>query len=318
MYIEKENLEINANLEEILDELFLELHINGSNLFSRGYKQQNEYLSVQCPFHKFGLEKHPSAQFRKSDGLFYCFGCKEVRSLPDLISELLSINGRSWILSKFDSDDIKKRSVNLKILNKKKKQQNYIPKEILANFRYTHPYMFKRKLNLDTIRRFDIGYDIDTNCITFPNKDENGNILFIASRSVVSKFFTYPAEVDKPIYGLFEIYREMNHGVEINEVYVCESMLDALYIWSLGKYAVALNGTGSSYQYELLKKSKIRQFILAFDNDKYGKIAREKFKENINNKIIKDLSYKSYGNCKDINDMTEEQFLNAEIEFKLI
>ena len=31
------------------------------------------------------------------------------------------------------------------------------------------------------------------------------------------------------------------------------------------------------------------------------------------NKFIKEIDYKSYGNCKDINDMEKEQFLNANI-----
>ena len=68
-------------------------------------------------------------------------------------------------------------------------------------------------------------------------------------------------------------------------------MLDALYIWTLGKYAIALNGTGSSKQYELLKKSDFRLFILGTDNDFAGKKAREKLKANITNKLIKEIDY---------------------------
>lgn len=307
------NIEINSTMKQVLDKLILDVRKNGYNYFSKGYKTVNGYLSVQCPYHKMGQEKHPSAQFRESDGLFYCFGCKEVHSFPDVVSHCLQVNGRSWLLENFDGSSIEERKVEFNLPSREKKTVEYIDKEILKTYRFTHPYMFERKLDLETIRKFDIGYDADNNCITFPNRDENGNILFIATRNIDNKFFHYPNGVDKPVYGLYEIYREMRKGIQITEVYVCESMLDALVIWRYGKYAIALNGTGSNYQYDIIKKSDLRYLILATDNDDAGRRAREKFRKNVTNKLIKEIDYLSYGDCKDINDMTEQQFLNATI-----
>lgn len=323
------NLTINATIEAVLDKLILELRGNGSLLFTKGYKNSGEYVMVQCPYHKMGQEKHPSAQFKKSDGWFYCHGCKESHSLVSVISYCLDNNGRSWLLTNFDGTSAEERKIHFNVNRNKKEEKRYIDKSILAKYRFTHPYMYERKLNLDTIRKFDIGYDKNYimitekdgkterkevgECITFPVKDEKGNILFIARRAIHTKFFHYPENVDKPIYGLYEIYREKLHGVEIDEVYVCESMLDCLAIWSWGKYAIALNGTGSKKQYDLIKKSDLRYLILATDNDNAGKIARQKFKENVKNKIIKEIDYSSYGSCKDINEMIEQQFLNAKI-----
>ena len=307
------NLILNTTTQEIIDRLIIDCTTSGHPYFTKGYKRTGEYLSVQCPYHKMGQEKHPSAQFRLSDGLFYCFGCKETHSLPDVITHCLNINGKSWLLEHFDGSSIDERKPNFGLPKKSDNKKNYIDPEVLKNFRFTHPYMFERKLNLDTIRKFDIGYDSDSDSITFPNKDEFGNILFIATRNVKTKFFHYPENVNKPIYGLYEIYREIHKGNQINEVYVCESMLDALRIWAVGKYAIALNGTGSKYQYDLIKRSSLRHFILATDNDDAGKKAREKFKAAIHNKFIEELDYESYGDCKDVNDMTDDQFLNAKI-----
>lgn len=308
------NLNINSDMKSILDRLFLDVKRKGLSYFQKGYKDINGYYMVQCPYHKLGQEKKPSAQFRATDGLFYCFGCKETHSLPDVISYCLNENGKSWLLDNFGGDVEASRTISFNIKQNEDKQEKYVDKKILAKYRFTHPYMFERKLNLDTIRKFDIGYDADNNCITFPNKDINGNILFIATRNISNKFFHYPQGVDKPVYGLYEIYREMRHGTKITEVYVCESMLDALAIWSFGKYAVALNGTGSSHQYDIIKKSDLRLLILATDNDDAGRRARERFRQHVTNKFIREIAYESYGNCKDINDMTQEQFLNAEIK----
>ena len=319
-------LELNTTMKDILDKLILDCKAKGLQFFSKGYKDTNGYLSVQCPYHKNGQENHPSAQFRQSDGLFYCFGCHETHNLLDVISYCLDVDAKGWLLDNFSGDELSQRQIKFNLPKLEVQKPNYVPKEILKLYRFTHPYMFERKLTIDVIRKFDIGYDKDFTaitdtgakkhigeCITFPVKDEFGNIVFIARRAIHQKFFSYPQDVDKPVYGLYEIYREQKLGKEINEVYICESMLDCLAIWSWGKYAVALNGTGSKKQYDIIKKSDIYYFILATDNDSAGIRAREKFKANIHNKIIKEIDYKSYNSCKDINDMTKEQFLNAKI-----
>ena len=63
----------------------------------------------------------------------------------------------------------------------------------------------------------------------------------------------------------------------------------------------------------MIRNCDIRYFILATDNDDAGKKARIKLKANIHNKFIKELDYADYGTCKDINDMSKDQFLNAKI-----
>ena len=323
------NLSVNADMKTILDRFISDIKRNGLNYFSKGYKDSGDYYMVQCPYHKMGQEKHPSAQFRKSDGLFYCHGCKESHSFQSVIYHCLEVSGRSWLLNNFDGSESENREIQFDWPVEKEEKHVYVDKSVLAEYRYTHPYMYERKLNLETIRKFDIGYDADYTmtkvvdgkkvsrhigeCITFPNKDVDGNILFIARRAIHTKFFHYPEDVDKPVYGLYEIYREMRHGVKIEEVYVCESMIDALTLWSWGKYAIALNGTGSSKQYEIIRNSSLRYLILATDNDDAGRKAREKFRANVKNKFIQEIDYASYGKCKDINDMTEEQFNSANI-----
>ena len=333
------NLSINTDIYKILTKLREQLRLSNSVYLRMDPKESGDYLLIQCPYHKNGQERHPSAQLRKKDGLFYCFNCKKSVHLDKFIYDLTDISGKEWLQNNFqvssvedrDLSDIldKIKSISPKIQEETKIQ--YINKSELAQYRFTHPYMFKRKLNLDTIRKFDIGYDKDYvmnltdetgkiigqrdigECITFPNKDPNGNILFIARRAINTKFFHYPKGVDKPVYGLYEIYRERRLGKDIREIYICESMLDCLAIWSWGKYAVALNGTGSSYQYDILRNTDFRTFILATDNDFAGQQARIRFKEHITNKFIKEIDYKSYNDCKDINEMEEDQFLNANI-----
>ena len=307
------SLEINADIYQVMDKLREQLRQNGSTLLRMDPKNSGDYIMIQCPYHKNGQERHPSAQLKKSDGWFWCFNCKESHSFYDFLSHCLNTNGKEWLLRNFSSVDIDERHVKFFDTKKEKKEIHYIDKEVLKQYRFTHPYMFERKLDLETIRKYDIGYDKENDCITFPNKDPNGNILFIATRNVNKKYFHYPEGVDKPVYGLYELYRELKKGKPLGPVYVVESMLDALYIVRMNKFAIALNGLGTPYQYDIIRKSPIRQLILATDNDNAGKAAREKFRANVTNKFIQEISYESYGKCKDINEMTEDQFLNAKI-----
>ena len=323
------NLELNTTTKDILDKFFRELKSSGSTLFSRGYRESNGYYMVQCPYHKMGQEKKPSAQFRASDGLFYCFYCKDPHPITKVIGDCLEVNGRAWLLENFDGSNIEERDVPIDMSSLLPKEKpKYLDKSILAQYRFTHPYMFERKLNLETIRKFDVGYDKDFTmvterngkiykqhigeCITFPVKDEFGNILFIARRAIKQKFFNYPQDVDKPIYGLYELNREIKHGINIDTVYICESMFNCLTIWTWGKYAVALNGTGSAKQIETLRKLPFRHYILALDPDAAGEKGTKKIIEGLKNTKIVDILQLPTG--KDVNDLEQNEFNNLQLK----
>ena len=155
---------------------------------------------------------------------------------------------------------------------------------------------------------FDIGVYLQSNCITFPNLDKNGNCLFVARRGINSKWFNYPAHVQKPLYGLYQLYQL--HPFP-NEVIVCESMFDALSFWTVGKYACALNGLGNELQFKQLRELPCREIILATDMDERGLAARERIRKNMKNtKIIAEYFFPE--GCKDANDCTKEQLKNLQ------
>ena len=175
--------------------------------------------------------------------------------------------------------------------------------------------MWKRKLTPKIVEMFDIGYDKNTECLTFPQRDIHGNTLFIARRSVKTKYFNYPEDVEKPLYGIYElneVYKQNNEQL-IDEVIVCESMLDALVCWVWSKYAVAMNGLGTPQQFEKLKSLRCRKLILATDNDDRGLKARKTIRKNVTSKII--TEYILPKGKKDINDLTEEEFNNLKEVF---
>lgn len=346
------NVLFNVELSEILNELIAQMRINHIDYMQRT-KETTTHIQVCCPYHNSGQERRPSAGIRKSDGKFHCFACNEVHELPEVIShclghgdDVLGKFGWSWLLKNFSNMQVEERedvkidfsrnSIDSSIRDKyytgrdtvsgvcRLGGERYVSEEELEKYRYTHPYMYERKLTDDIIELFDIGYDKATQCITFPVRDIQGNCLFVARRSVKGKFFNYPKDVEKPLYGLYELDRygmcytvngrgAAKRGPLFEEVIVTESMLDALTCWVYGKYAVALNGVGSELQIKQLKQLPCRKLILATDNDKAGQKAREKLRSQINNKII--TEYILPDNRKDINELSEEEFEQLEEVF---
>jgi len=319
-----QNIELHTSMDKILDRLMDETKKAGLNLFSSGYKNTENWLMVQCPYHKNGQERNPSAGFSKEDGFFNCFTCKEKHPLPRVIYDILGINGRAWLLENFEGVATEDRDIDFGVPDREVQQKVYVDPIVLEQYHKKHPYMYKRKLTDEIIEKFNIGYDPDFTlekngktlhfgeCITFPVKDDMGNLIFIARRAINQKLFHYPVSADKPLYGLYEIYEEMKKGKEITDVYVCESMINALTIWTYGKYAIALNGTGSEEQIEMLKKTPFRELILALDPDDAGAIGSKKIKDALDShKIISELVYKDN---RDINELSREEFESLEVK----
>lgn len=333
------NVIFNDDVVTMVNELRLQLRLNNIPLMEKDPKKSGRSWQIQCPYHGNGLERKPSAGIRESDGMFHCFACNEVHTFPEVISHCFGhddngIFGWQWLLKNFAIMQVEERkdveidfsrtnvSNKSRVLdNSNSNQSTYVSEEELDGYRYTHPYMYKRGLTDDVIERFDIGYDKNTRCITFPVRDISGNTLFIARRSVVYKYFNYPEGVEKPLYGLYELNATtLVNGHEMHilpnfpkEIIVCESMLDALSFWVAGKYAVALNGLGSELQFKQLRNLPCRKLILATDNDEAGQKARQRIRKNVKNKLITEYVFPQ--GKKDANECTKEELLDLKEVF---
>ena len=308
---------INAECVDILNELRRQLSINGIPYLQK-IKDSGDNIMVQCPYHGNGQERNPSAGIHKKTGIFHCFACGETHTLPEVVSycfgykDVLGKEGRKWLIKNFATVRIEERKdIELDISRKHtvNKDKTFISEEELDSYRYYHNYWKERGIiDEDVIELFDLGYDINTKEITMPVRDINGNCLFIARRRVDIKRFSYPKDVEKPLYGLYELsYTGMRRFAD--KIFVTESMIDALLLWQAGHIAVALNGTGSELQYAQLRQLPCRHLVLATDNDKAGQSARHKIRQNVNNKIFTEIIFPD--GVKDIGDLGKEKLFGA-------
>ena len=325
---------------DILVELKSQLNANGVQLYAKMFDSGDDIM-VCCPYHKGGQERRPSAGIRKSDGLFHCLACGKTVGIDELIANSFGRYdpawGYQWLTQNFLTVEVSNREpvkINVERNNFSNKsavlgynntnQPNVaVSEEELEKYRYTHEYMYKRGLNDSVIDLFDIGYDVESDSITFPVKDSTGNCLFVARRSVSNKRFDLPKGIDKPLYGIWEIacrtwltrYEgQFTSFVNVDKIYVCEGLFDCLRLWCNGKLAVA--GFGclfSEYQLEQLRGLPTRHLVLATDNDDAGREARVKIRQAVKNKLITEAIIPE--GKKDIGECTDEEIQNLQEVF---
>ncbi len=300
----------------------------------------NNYYSIYCPFHNNGQERKPSCgvllhdeyrnDVRYREGWVHCFSCGVSKDLVEAVTDILKSksiqkSGIDWLRDnvpgfeeEFEFEYLIPQDLMESVNNKfaldyiNEKKQNitaYVSEEELQQYRFTVPYMYERKLTDDIIAKYDVGVDLHwippgrkrpVPCITFPVRDEYGRTLFICRRSIQGKLYSLPTGVTKPVYGLDMIPKGTS------SIIICESIINALTLISYNYNAVALLGTGNSYQLNQLKRLGCREFVLCMDGDEAGRKATEKLKRQLSSVAIVWTIHMPDG--KDANDCTESEF----------
>ena len=292
-------------------------------------------MTICCPFHD---ENRPSSSITTVDiqkgdrvvevGTFHCFGCGATGNLFETISQCLGkrdagVSGIEWLRKNFGLEEEIVNTNFFKPFNPKplpKKPE--VPERVLDEFRYFHDYMYERKMTDEAIDYFDIGYDRDSQCITMPVRDPaTGKVAFCQTRSVKTKFHQYPEFIIKTdyIFGYYEAIEEIQEKLDNGDndivVWVCESIINAITLWTDGKIAVALMGTGGGNQYKLLNRLPTKRIVFALDPDKAGDLGTERLIKQVTNIPFKFVvEYPKYVRDKelDINSMDDEDRINLD------
>lgn len=139
-----------------------------------------------------------------------------------------------------------------------------------------------RGLNDQALAFYGVRYDMENNCIVFPQFTRTGELRFLQKRKVGDnyygpKFINEGSAIKKDIlFGLNFIQQLRNSPNPIRRVRMVESPIDVISNYQVGIPAVATNG-------KLLFKHQIRELQLAgidtvdtfFDNDEAGQEATE-------------------------------------------
>ena len=288
--------------------------------FFHDIQDKGSYIRVTCPFHKEGHESHPSCSIYVSTdnnnivpGTLHCFTCGAKYQLFSVVSYCLNLNddelGKEWLIQRF-GQLYQQDTVQLEKIQFNSKKETKIDENILYTYEYNNPYALNYLLNVrhlsrDIIEKFKVGYDKNSNSVTFPTWSSNGDLVGVFKRNIETKKFVIPDNIVKPIYLLDYIIKN-----NITTVYVVESQINALTLYGWDRPAVALFGTGTQDQYKELNKSGIRHYILCFDPDDAGYKGQERFIKNISKDVFVDCI--QLPKNKDVNNLTFEEFRKLE------
>lgn len=280
---------------------------------------RNKDLSIACPQHKGGQEGHPSCQVfverndpRIEYGTAHCFVCGYRASLLKLVSDCLQVDisqAKKWLKSFFGSSS--KEALYLPPLEDSEDKPKTLDPQILETFWDRHPYMYQRGLSDEVLDRFQIKYDPVSSCVVFPVWDEKSNLVMLTRRSVKNKHFFIPAGIEKPVYLLDKLLAEPPSVVA-----VCESQINCLTCWTYGLPAIALFGTGSTHQLEMLNKSPLRNYVLLFDGDEAGRRGARRFISEMRSDVF--ITDVLVPRGKDVNDLSREQFWQLLNSYKVV
>ena len=270
---------------------------------------------------------------RYPQGFAHCFACGYAKTFVDFVSDLLKQNhidqsGLDWLVKNIpgfeaeveeDLESLVPKNLMDAMTNKfaidyikrmtEQKTVSYVSEEELASYRFVVPYMYERGLTDELIEKFDVGVDMKfvppgrkkpVPSITFPVRDREGRTLFFCRRSIEGKFFNYPEDVVKPLYGIDVL------PAGCKSVIICESCFNVITATKYGYPAVAMLGTGNAYQIQQLKELGCSEFVLGFDGDEAGKRATNKLKRALSSVAI--IWTMNLPAGKDINDLSEDEF----------
>lgn len=292
------------------------------NVF-RNVEDKEEYYLVTCPFHGDGRERTPSLGINKKNlyknngnvvekGFVNCFACGYKARFTKFLSDIYKVPEFD-IIVQFKRDKLfeERREIDVKFSrntkeSKKKEIINYEPLPLSSKGR---EYLIKRKLDIDILQEFKITSDKNDN-VVFPLIDKDGDIIGLQARGTSTKYFNNTKNLDKLnfLYALYQLKKEKYVGL----VFVVESVIDCLTLWSWGFRGVALMGVVFSefHIQELIKLGC--PIILAFDNDEAGRLATDKMSRVLVGRGIRcsKLKWSREDREKDINDLSKSKLLS--------
>jgi len=178
----------------------------------------------------------------------------------------------------------------------------------LAQNEKAKSYLLSRKINIETMKYFELGYSENMKMVVTPVHSPDGIPIGIVGRSIEGKTFKNSTDLPKS-KTLFNVHRAKKIG---GNVIVVESNFDAIRIHQAGfpNVVATLGGFLSKEQHALLNKY-FNRIIIMTDADVAGRELGSAIADKLRNKDILWASYE-YGKiypheAKDAGDMTDEE-----------
>lgn len=256
-----------------------------------------------------------------SDNKVYCFGCGETYNLFDCIAILENVDNKEAFkraLQYYKMGQalrIIKEFTKEKDKEKKQGEKDYskaynVWSKNLENEKTAKQYLLGRKINEETIKRFNLGY----NEFNFGDRKLKAIIIPVSNNSFTAR------NIDQNNKDFRYYKAKGNHTDIFNKealfndkpfCFITEGEFDCLSFESIGANSIALGSVSNLSKFKNLDIDKSKIYIIAFDNDEAGEKATEELVDYFKLNKIKYLTY----NCEDYKDVNEA-FVKNEENFK--
>lgn len=288
--------------------------VNIKDVVSYFYGEVNRQNKTLCPFH---TEKTPSFSIDEKENIFKCFGCGAGGDSISFVAKLKEISNfdsaklidSAFHLGIIENNDTKpqKKQKTIKKPTKAEEKAPFVPNPSIKPYLQgciknidKQTYLQSRRLTLETLRKFRIGYDIERNAITIPYSNA---LTYYQTRCINEKKFFKPTTQDA---GSEPIYNERALALKTRTpIFVVESPICAMSVAQEGGNAIATCGTGCLNKLsEAVKNNKPKgTLILCFDNDEAGQKATAEISKELDKLKVKYITYNIAPDVKDPNEM---------------
>lgn len=297
-------------------ELDIDVYEEISNYeWERGSRKGEEYVCCS-PFRD---ETNPSFSINLDTGLWIDFGSTDDYwkrgNLVKLISFLENVTfeeAEDMLLEAYGIavDKFEDEELIINIQTKKQPPKTFTKEELKPYLFRNKSYLARRGISEEVMKEFVVGYDKEKEAVAFFWRDwKTGKVVNAKFRSINSKVFYYLKNGQQIRNHLFGLYNVIKGGYK--EVYLVESEIDCLYLWTLGLPAIAIGGSNfTEEQKRKLLLSGIETLVLATDRDKVGFTIRKQIIRELGGMLhLKELFIPPY--AKDVNDLNKHELLNC-------
>ena len=271
----------------------------------------NDFI-IFCPYHN--NSRTPAGEVAKDSGLFFCFGCQTTKNLEEFVMHMSNrtyFETVRYIKSKEQEHNIE-MLVNKKLIAAPEFVQ--YDESILDRLHdqlilsdTAKSYLHGRKITMDSMKKFSLGYSEKQGMVTIPVESPDGMKIGFVGRSIEGKEFKNTPGLPKGKV-LFNLHRVKSSSI----VYVVESSFDAIRLDQVGFPAVATLGANVSISQIRLLEKYFNNVVLVADNDEAGSIMKDKLIEKLGSLVSVITLEKQY---KDIGDMDDQSIRNLEFQF---
>lgn len=266
------------------------------------YEVESDFL-IYCPYHN--NYRTAAAEVSKETGAFYCFGCQESRTLPELV---MYATKRSF----FEAVRLiegKRVAVNVlddinSMLDKPVEEFTEFDNETITRLNETAlssrraaDYLKSRGITKASAEKYMIGYSEKQDMITIPIAAPDGRWIGFVARSIEGKAFKNSTGLPKS-----KTMFNLSNAKRYDKVFVVESSFDAIRLEQVGAHAVATLGASISRKQKDLLKKYFTSIIVVSDNDEAGDGMRDKLKAHFGHACI---TAKLPSDVKDVSDMDD-------------